>query len=157
MSVERKVPNHAADPLLNRFLWEVMEQSRTSVPAMLGMLLYKVPWLLSLRFVGNIGSKELAAAALATTLCNVTGMSLSVGLSSALTTLTGQAQTCEPQLREVDFATAEMRKSRRNQRFSFIYQSVMSRDCGRQSLEPERCDRSIEADCFSPVLAKTAN
>jgi MATE family multidrug resistance protein len=56
------------------------------------MLLYKVPWLLSLRFVGNIGSKELAAAALATTLCNVTGMSLSVGLSSALTTLTGQAR-----------------------------------------------------------------
>jgi MATE family multidrug resistance protein len=59
---------------------------------MLGMLLYKVPWLLSLRFVGNIGSKELAAAALATTLCNVTGISLSVGLSSALTTLTGQAR-----------------------------------------------------------------
>ena len=59
---------------------------------MLGMLLYKVPWILSLRFVGHSGSQELAAAALATTLCNVTGMSLSVGLSSALTTLTGQAR-----------------------------------------------------------------
>jgi len=35
---------------------------------------------------------ELAAAALATTLCNVTGLSLSVGLSSALTTLSGQAR-----------------------------------------------------------------
>jgi len=56
------------------------------------MLLYRLPWLLSLAFVGSIGSKELAAAALATTLCNVTGMSLSVGLSSAITTLTGQAR-----------------------------------------------------------------
>ena len=56
------------------------------------MLLYRVPWLLSLYFVGSIGSKELAAAALATTLCNVTGMSLSVGLGSAITTLTGQAR-----------------------------------------------------------------
>lgn len=56
------------------------------------MLLYKFPWLISLRFVGGIGAEELAAAALAATLCNVTGLSLSVGLSSALTTLTGQAR-----------------------------------------------------------------
>eukprot|EP00521_Asterionellopsis_glacialis_P008016 CAMPEP_0195282402 /NCGR_PEP_ID=MMETSP0707-20130614/1287_1 /TAXON_ID=33640 /ORGANISM="Asterionellopsis glacialis, Strain CCMP134" /LENGTH=517 /DNA_ID=CAMNT_0040341367 /DNA_START=128 /DNA_END=1681 /DNA_ORIENTATION=- len=56
------------------------------------MLLYKTPWLISLAFVGRIGTEELAAAALATTLCNVTGMSLSVGLSSALTTLTGNAR-----------------------------------------------------------------
>ena len=42
--------------------------------------------------MGSIGSTELAAAALATTLCNVTGMSLSVGLGSAITTLTGQAR-----------------------------------------------------------------
>jgi MATE family multidrug resistance protein len=44
-----------------------------------------------LRFVGGIGPVELAAAALASTLCNVTGLSLSVGLSSALTTLAAQA------------------------------------------------------------------
>lgn len=56
------------------------------------MLLRKVPWLVSLRFVGMIGGDELAAAALASTLCNVTGLSLSVGLSSALTTLAGQAR-----------------------------------------------------------------
>ncbi|KAL7527685.1 hypothetical protein ACHAXR_004180 [Thalassiosira sp. AJA248-18] len=56
------------------------------------MLLYKIPWLLSLAFVGGIGSKELAAAALATTLCNVTGLSLCIGLSSALITLAGQAR-----------------------------------------------------------------
>jgi MATE family multidrug resistance protein len=55
------------------------------------MLLYRFPWLISLRFVGGIGAEELAAAALASTLCNVTGMSLSVGLSSAMTTLAGQA------------------------------------------------------------------
>jgi hypothetical protein len=34
----------------------------------------------------------LAAASLATALCDVTGMSLSVGLNSAMTTLTGQAR-----------------------------------------------------------------
>eukprot|EP00980_Cylindrotheca_fusiformis_P022239 scaffold9153_cov121-Cylindrotheca_fusiformis.AAC.3 len=49
-------------------------------------------WLLSIRFVGEIGANELAAAALATTLCNVTGLSFSVGLSFALTTLAGQAK-----------------------------------------------------------------
>ena len=74
------------------FLSELRTQLRTSIPSILCMLLYKVPWLISLSFVGSIGSKELAAAALATTLCNVTGMSLSVGLSSAITTLTGQAR-----------------------------------------------------------------
>eukprot|EP00984_Skeletonema_dohrnii_P004970 scaffold1761_cov78-Skeletonema_dohrnii-CCMP3373.AAC.3 len=73
-------------------LAELRQQLRTSVPATLSMLLYRLPWLLSLSFVGAIGSKELAAAALATTLCNVTGMSLSVGLSSALSTLAGQAR-----------------------------------------------------------------
>lgn len=92
MSVKKEVQNHAGEPLWNRLLREIREQSRTSLPSMLGMMLYKIPWLLSLRFVGNLGSSELAAAALATTLCNVTGMSISVGLSSALTTLTGHAR-----------------------------------------------------------------
>jgi MATE family multidrug resistance protein len=73
-------------------LWrEIAEQWKTAFPAMAGMLLYKFPWLISLRFVGGIGAEELAAAALASTLCNVTGLSLSVGLSSAMTTLAGQA------------------------------------------------------------------
>ena len=71
---------------------ELSAQLRTSVPETLGMLFSKVPWLVSLGFVGRIGSTELAAAALATSLCNVTGMSLCVGLSSAVTTLTGQAR-----------------------------------------------------------------
>jgi MATE family multidrug resistance protein len=73
-------------------LWrEVSEQWKTAFPALAGMLLYNFPWLISLRFVGGIGPKELAAAALASTLCNVTGLSISVGLSSAMTTLAGQA------------------------------------------------------------------
>lgn len=73
-------------------LQELRQQLKTSVPATASMLLYRLPWLISLSFVGAIGAKELAAAALATTLANVTGMSLSVGLSSALTTLAGQAR-----------------------------------------------------------------
>jgi MATE family multidrug resistance protein len=73
-------------------LQELRQQLKTSVPATASMLLYRLPWIVSLSFVGAIGAKELAAAALATTLANVTGMSLSVGLSSALTTLAGQAR-----------------------------------------------------------------
>lgn len=74
-------------------LWdEWAAQLKTAWPTLLGALLRKGPWLISLRFVGGIGGDELAAAALASTLCNVTGLSLSVGLSSALTTLVGQAR-----------------------------------------------------------------
>ena len=80
------------DPWYKNALGEVQNQMKTALPALWGMLLYKVPWLISLHFVGQIGSEELAAAALASTLCNVTGLSLSVGLSSAITTLTGQAR-----------------------------------------------------------------
>ncbi|CAB9524270.1 Protein DETOXIFICATION [Seminavis robusta] len=77
---------------INKLLEEAKDQFKTSWPTLCALVLYRFPWLISLAFVGAIGSDELAAAALATTLCNVTGMSLSVGLSSALTTLTGQAR-----------------------------------------------------------------
>lgn len=81
---------------VNETSWSAIQEFRaqlpTALPAVTGSLINKIPWLLSLRFAGNIGSQELAAAALATTLCNVTGMSISVGLSSALSTLTGQAR-----------------------------------------------------------------
>ena len=77
----------------NISMWdEWTDQLKTVWPTLLGSLLRKGPWLISLRFVGVIGGDELAAAALASTLCNVTGLSLSVGLSSALTTLAGQAR-----------------------------------------------------------------
>uniref|UniRef100_A0A7S4MFZ3 Protein DETOXIFICATION n=1 Tax=Odontella aurita TaxID=265563 RepID=A0A7S4MFZ3_9STRA len=81
------VPRHRRAP----FLDELRLQLRTALPTASSFLLNRIPWLISLAFVGRIGSDELAAAALATTLCNVTGMSLGVGLNSALTTLVGQA------------------------------------------------------------------
>ena len=77
---------------MGHFLKECKEQLKIAFPTTVGLLLNKLPWIISLHFAGALGAKELAAAALATTLCNVTGMSLSVGLSSAITTLTGQAR-----------------------------------------------------------------
>jgi MatE len=75
-----------------RTLQEMVVQSKTALPALQSMVFSRIPWLISLRFVGGMGAPQLAAAALATTICNVTGMSLSVGLSSALSTLSGQAK-----------------------------------------------------------------
>ena len=70
---------------------ELVELCKTMFPALVGLVINKIPWLISLRFVGEIGADELAATALAVTLSNVTGLSLSDGLSSALSTLTGQS------------------------------------------------------------------
>uniref|UniRef100_A0A453T3X2 Protein DETOXIFICATION n=1 Tax=Aegilops tauschii subsp. strangulata TaxID=200361 RepID=A0A453T3X2_AEGTS len=47
--------------------------------------------LVSVMFVGHLGELPLAGASLATSLANVTGFSLLVGMSSALDTLCGQA------------------------------------------------------------------
>jgi Na+-driven multidrug efflux pump len=85
-------PDALEAPLFSKTIKEIMIQSKIALPTLQGMVFTKIPWLISLRFVGGIGAPELAAAALATTLCNVTGMSLSVGLSSALSTLSGQAK-----------------------------------------------------------------
>ena len=86
---------------------EIKEQSKTFIPALQSMILSKIPWFITLRILGEMddGSEfgaededtnndgiKLAAAALATTLCNVTGMSLCVGFSFALSTLAGQAK-----------------------------------------------------------------
>lgn len=77
---------------LERLRNELKEQSRTAIPTLFGMVISKIPWLVTLRFVGQLGASELAAAALAMTLRNLTGLSLSVGLSSALATLTAQSR-----------------------------------------------------------------
>ena len=77
---------------IHRARREVDEQMKTVLPTLYSLILTKIPWLISLRFVGGVGAEELGAAALATTLCNVTGLSLSVGLSSALSTLAAQAR-----------------------------------------------------------------
>ncbi|GMH86876.1 hypothetical protein TrST_g12257 [Triparma strigata] len=60
------------------------------------MIFYRAPWLLSLYFVGNLstlenGGSPLAAAALASTIANVTGLSIVIGLSSSLSTLSSQS------------------------------------------------------------------
>lgn len=83
-----------------KFQKELQTQLKTSVPASLNALGNSLPWLISIGFVGRIGSKELAAAALATSICNVTGLSLSMGLSSAIATLTGQSKGDINQRRE---------------------------------------------------------
>ena len=54
---------------------------------------------ISLSFVGRLGAAELAAAGLATSLANVTGESLLVGLASALQTLCGQVRVPPCRLR----------------------------------------------------------
>ena len=71
---------------------EIREQAKTVAPTLASFLLYRMPWLISLRFVGRIGAQELAAAAFANSLCNILGMALSVGLDSAMTTLASQAR-----------------------------------------------------------------
>ena len=53
------------------YLHEIRAQASTAIPTVLGLVLYRIPWIISLHFVGSIGAQELAAAALATTLCNV--------------------------------------------------------------------------------------
>ena len=76
-----------------RLCHELREQSQIALPTLAGLLISKIPWFVTLRFVGLLGStQQLAAAALAMTLRNLTGLSLSVGLSSALATLTAQSR-----------------------------------------------------------------
>lgn len=94
------VPNETLDRFPKRNTWttrvqqEIFEQSKTFLPALQSMVLSKIPWFITLRILGEMDSDgvQLAAAALATTLCNVTGMSLCVGFSFALSTLAGQAK-----------------------------------------------------------------
>jgi MATE family multidrug resistance protein len=100
---------HKRDTWTSMAQREVVEQSKTFLPALQSMVLSKIPWFITLRILGEMddgsafggeeesnsnhsGGIELAAAALATSLCNVTGMSLCVGFSFALSTLAGQAK-----------------------------------------------------------------
>jgi MatE len=84
--------NPSISSCLKRLCIELKIQSTTALPALMSLVMSKIPWFISLRFLGNIGGEPLAAAALATTLHNVTGMSISVGMSFALSTLSGQAK-----------------------------------------------------------------
>eukprot|EP00581_Thalassiosira_minuscula_P000227 CAMPEP_0183736738 /NCGR_PEP_ID=MMETSP0737-20130205/50102_1 /TAXON_ID=385413 /ORGANISM="Thalassiosira miniscula, Strain CCMP1093" /LENGTH=581 /DNA_ID=CAMNT_0025970823 /DNA_START=128 /DNA_END=1870 /DNA_ORIENTATION=+ len=90
---------------------EIRSQLKIAKPTIAGMLLYKLPWLWSLHFVAKLGPEALAAAALATTICNVTGMSLAVGLSFGLSTLTGQAKGDLMHKGEMVMAALRMRQN----------------------------------------------
>jgi MATE family multidrug resistance protein len=124
---------------------ELRAQMKTSIPAMIGMLIYKIPWLLSLRFAGNIGSQELAAAALATTICNVTGMSLSVGLSSAMSTLTGQA-------RGQAAATQSSSDSQKQQEQQLLLLSVVGKETSGYNATSDLGGDSLTIEGTRPIL-----
>ncbi|TVU30915.1 hypothetical protein EJB05_22568, partial [Eragrostis curvula] len=70
---------------------EAERLARLAVPNVVGGVLLYLVNMVSLMFVGHLGELPLAGAALATSLANVTGISVLVGMSSALDTLCGQA------------------------------------------------------------------
>ncbi len=76
---------------LGGFAGEARNQGGLALPVSLSMVCTRVMSLTSVAFVGRLGPVPLAAAALATTLGNVTGNSIMVGMASAVSTLGGQA------------------------------------------------------------------
>ncbi|KAF7098424.1 hypothetical protein CFC21_100167 [Triticum aestivum] len=72
-------------------LEEAKRLLRLAGPLAAGGILRSALQLVSVMFVGHLGELPLAGASLATSLANVTGFSLLVGMSSALDTLCGQA------------------------------------------------------------------
>ncbi|CAM0884759.1 unnamed protein product [Alopecurus aequalis] len=70
---------------------EVKRLLHLAGPLVASGILQCVLQLVSVMFVGHLGELPLAGASLATSLANVTGFSLLVGMSSALDTLCGQA------------------------------------------------------------------
>jgi len=99
--------------LRKRVFDEICIQFRTAAPTLAGFFIYRLPWLISLWFVGRLGATELAAAAFGNSLCNILGMALVVGLNSALTTLASQAkgevvsrrQVVAPTLSEIEMSS----------------------------------------------------
>ena len=83
MMPQKKQEHRRRNTWTTRVQEEIIEQSKTFLPELQSMVLSKIPWFITLRILGEMDGDgvELAAAALATTLCNVTGMSLCVGFS----------------------------------------------------------------------------
>jgi multidrug resistance protein, MATE family len=81
----------AASRALGGFRGESAAQLALALPVSLSMICNRVMSLTSVAFVGHLGPLPLAGAALATTLGNVTGNSIMVGMASAVTTLCGAA------------------------------------------------------------------
>ncbi|KAJ3300021.1 hypothetical protein HK104_005275 [Borealophlyctis nickersoniae] len=69
---------------------------RMAWPVSAGYLMQNSISLAAVFSVGHLGTKELAAVALATMFCNVTGYSIGIGMGSALDTLCSQAHTGSP-------------------------------------------------------------
>ncbi|PUZ61234.1 hypothetical protein GQ55_4G259400 [Panicum hallii var. hallii] len=70
---------------------EVTKQLRLAGPMVVGALLQNVIQMISVMFVGHLGELPLAGASMANSFATVTGLSLLLGMASALDTLCGQA------------------------------------------------------------------
>ncbi|KAG2610935.1 protein DETOXIFICATION 16-like [Panicum virgatum] len=70
---------------------EVAKQLRLAGPMVAGALLQNVIQMISVMYVGHLGELPLAGASMANSFATVTGLSLLLGMSSALDTLCGQA------------------------------------------------------------------
>eukprot|EP01052_Picozoa_sp_SAG31_P012734 SAG31_NODE_751_length_12354_cov_14.018605_1_plen_166_part_00 len=70
---------------------ELAKQFRLALPATLSYLLSRSLVSIGLVFIGRLGDLPLAAAALANTTSNVSGLSIVVGMSTAASTICGQA------------------------------------------------------------------
>lgn len=81
----------AAAEELGGYRGEALTQLSLALPVSLSMICNRVMSLTSVAFVGHLGPLPLAGAALATTLGNVTGNSIMVGMAGAVSTLGGQA------------------------------------------------------------------
>ena len=80
-----------SDDAPSPFWDEARGQLNLALPVSLSMVCNRVMSLTSVAFVGHLGALPLASAALATTLGNVTGNSIMVGMTSASSTIGGQA------------------------------------------------------------------
>lgn len=70
---------------------ELRQQFRLAIPATLTYLFGRSLVSISLVFIGRMGDLQLAAAALANTSTNVSGLSIMVGMGTAVSTVCGQA------------------------------------------------------------------
>ena len=89
---ERLLASHAMEASSSRA--EVAHQASIAAPVSVSMLSNRARDLIGIAFVGHLSSRgafDLAGAALASTLANVTGLSLIVGMASAVNTLAGRS------------------------------------------------------------------
>lgn len=129
---------------------ELSNQLKTAIPCMISMTMNKLPWFITLHFVGLGGADELAVAALATSIFNVTGLSLSVGLSTALCTLTGQARgnlsmIRKQQQNEYGQNHEQCSSSNKSKNAKNMYQSIES-DLESKYYEKTIIDKTVEVE-----------